>query len=306
MRKKICLLLSCIVVFAVIINISCAIDGSSSMDSTIKTNLEAKNLSDGDETIEPVSDKEDDVKKSIPKEYYNNGDIFGANEYYESDVKDINKLKILNEVGGIEIAKKEANSDTMDIEVKTEVIGNLNESDAKNVLDKVKICIFDEDKASNILPYIDENNKKIRAKKWVDKNRNSVSSLSISYKISIPENIIKEFDINNKVGQISISDMTGKFKVINGVGRVQTNNLEIFEDSSFKTKTGGIKLNAESLKECRKLDLNTEVGSIDINISSDDKYNVIAKNMRGTTGSPTDDKEYCNIYANTNVGRVNW
>lgn len=184
------------------------------------------------------------------------------------DGSGLSELEVNTGVGEITIKK----SPTKDIEIsyKKEVKGS------SDVIDEIieKISVESEVKGDKLIIEVNlTENKSQDFWSWLSSNYTNVN-VSVDVDIKVPENI-ENFMVSNGVGDIEISNLSGRFNVLCGVGSIEVRNVDLTGKCDFTGGTGSVNLDCD-ISNAEKVTAQTGVGKINIKMPKNSKFSLDA------------------------------
>ncbi len=173
------------------------------------------------------------------------------------------QLTLDNAVGNVEIQGTKGNEVTVDVKI-TAYQKNFSEVDLQSVFDQAEVTLTPEGEELIVSTHAKEDPSR-NLWDWADKKYN-YSEFSIDYTIGLPDQITA-FHINNDVGNVTLTGLSGSYRVENQVGEIQIKDAGITGESKVSNSTGSIELNIVRMESKGSLDVTGEIGSIDVTLA---------------------------------------
>jgi hypothetical protein len=223
-------------------------------------------------------------------------------ENIKENVEDINNLVFENNIGGL-LIENYNESNNIKLDVKKELTVSDTNINPEEALNNFVVEIYKEEATIFIKTYIQDKENLIEVNDWLEENDVNIVSLSISYKIYVPENI-KNFKVKNSLGGIEINDLVGIFDIVGQVGPVDLNNITPLDNSYIQANTGKIDCDINTVKDCNELRLKANLGNINITGLNGENYNLIIYEFMKDVREVFNSEEYCTIIAKSGTGKV--
>lgn len=227
-----------------------------------------------------------------------------AKDEFTIDKNSSQEVDIAINMGKIVIRSGE--DDQVKIDVRYEARGE-DEETLTEILDTVTIVCEDKKGSLKIAAVNKETNEDIW--NWIrdryHKDYRIDPTLEVSLAITLPKSI-SEFHIDNAMGEIQLSSVSGEFYINNDMGQVKLENVQFAGESDITVAMGDLRCElAEELEESAEVNLEVDMGNISIDTNgfsyiTDEKDD---DNFMGASSTVTI-QELCKIRTEVAMGKV--
>ncbi len=208
------------------------------------------------------------------------------------------ELQIMNRVGSIEI--KQASNDILSIEAVKKVKCK-DKSLENSIMENIKIRVYKEGSKA-MLKAVTASDETVDLWDWKDGNLQD-TNISVSYIVHVPKNI-KLYNVNSEIGGIDISGAQAVLYLKTDIGKIKLSNVAIEGDSSIVTGNGSLDINLSNIINAQKIDLSTDIGSIDIKLPKSFVYRTSSNEAQFTTKSLDIINDNTTIKVTAGLGKV--
>ncbi|HEX2945306.1 MAG TPA: DUF4097 family beta strand repeat-containing protein [Clostridia bacterium] len=200
-------------------------------------------------------------------------DTGNAADKLSADGKGLNKIIITNGVGTINLSK--GSGDKVEIGYNKEVKGF---GEIDKIMDQILVRTeTNGDELTVSVKVKDEESEDFWH--WLSAHYKAMN-VSVDFDIKVPENI-KEFDIADGVGDITLDYIKGKVDIKDGVGDINLTNVSLADECDFTSGTGDISVDGE-INELSHLSIKSGVGKTSLKLPGDSKFSLDASTGVGS------------------------
>lgn len=152
------------------------------------------------------------------------------------------------------------------------------------VLDQAEVSVIVEGDQAKVVTHA-KDHPELNLWDWAEQEY-GYSEFSLDYEIQLPASL-EQFEITNNVGELTLSGLSGEYRIISDVGSVVLDNAHIKGSSSVQAGTGSLQLGISQMETGSKLGARTEVGSIKAALHESLACNLeIDSNLGSISGAP--------------------
>ncbi|MRN56775.1 hypothetical protein [Paenibacillus monticola] len=174
-------------------------------------------------------------------------------------------LSIDNAVGTIEITSIAGDNINVSATIMAHNV-SAHSTDRQDILDHAEVSIQINGNTLEVSTTPKESAKK-DLWTWAQ-DKYGYSDFSINYIIEIPANL-NRYQINNRVGEISLHNLEGTYHIVSNVGAISIEGAKVTGKSSVESNTGSIHLGITDMKNGSSLKVKSDIGSLTAILAND-------------------------------------